>query len=73
MTSKVRVDTSEWVRANNGNSPRGRAQWMFRNQAEWNVDTMETMETSFVTYTTARNQAREWAEENGWPVVWVCR
>ena len=70
---RVRVDNSEWSRANNGRSPRGRGQWMFRNTAEWGAEGMATFETSFMTFTSARNEARTWAAANGFETVWVCR
>ena len=69
---RTRFNTSEWERSNNGNSPRGRGSWMFRSTAAWGAEGMETFQTSFVTFTTARNQARAWAQEHGFEEVWVC-
>ena len=69
---RVRFETREWERSNGGRSPRGRGQWMFRNQAEWNMETNVVFRSEFTTFTEARNAARAWAEGNGFETVWVC-
>ena len=54
---KVRFNTSEWESSNGGRKPRGRGNWMFRNQCEFFAYGAWNFQSGFVTFTEARKAA----------------